>query len=705
MPKSLCLPKSTSVTARRRAIEKTEGNQPAGPRDKRSSAIPQDAPVMLTDEEKTRQIETRYRQLVENMPGVLWTKDINGQTSFISPAVENIFGFTPQEILSSPAVMWQNRIHRDDAPMVTQAIKNLFEKNERYDIEYRIERKDGKWIWLHDRSIGVYASGGILKADGLLTDITERKQMEQTLRQEEAKMRAILDHTYQFIGLLTTDGTVIEANRSALEFSGIAADCVANKPFWETPWWSHSPALQAKLRLAIKQAAQGILARFEATHPAKDGTLHSIDFSIKPIKDDSGKVIFLIPEGRDITDLKQAEEARHEVERMYRVIFEGSSVGIITADYETKKIGHVNPATCRMLGYTLAELTHMNITDLHPAESAQQTLASFEALVRGEISLARAIPCRRKDGGIFYADISNAQIIAHNKKWIVGFFTDVTERKRFEDQLRKNNLRLDELVQARTAELDRSNKELEQFAYVASHDLQEPLRMVSSYLQLLARRYQGKLDKNADEFIGYAVDGAKRMQKMISDLLQFSRIGKQGYAIEKVDCAMALQQALSNLKLTIQEHGAVIVHGPLPVINIDQARITQLFQNLIDNAIKYHGQAAPRIQISAVWKNAAGQEAPPGGPQGGEWIFSFQDNGIGIDPAFYDRVFVIFQRLHPPGKYPGTGIGLATCKKIVDQYKGRIWVESQPNQGSTFYFSIPAIVPENTVNEQSPRND
>ena len=255
----------------------------------------------------------------------------------------------------------------------------------------------------------------------------------------------------------------------------------------------------------------------------------------------------------------------------------------------------------------------------------------------------------------------------------IGLFV---ERRRAVEELRRHRDDLEELVAERTKELQRSNKELEQFAYVASHDLQEPLRMVASYVQLIQRRYGGKLDEEADEFIEYAVDGANRMQKLINDLLVFSRVRTRGEEFQETNCEEVLESALGNLRMAIQESGSVVTHDPLPVVSADRTQLVQLFQNLIGNAIKFRSDDHPKIHVSA-------QE------NGREWVFSVRDNGIGFDPEHKERIFVIFQRLHSRGKYPGTGIGLAVCKRIVERHVGSIWVESAPGQGSTFYFTIP----------------
>ena len=245
-----------------------------------------------------------------------------------------------------------------------------------------------------------------------------------------------------------------------------------------------------------------------------------------------------------------------------------------------------------------------------------------------------------------------------------------------ERDLKMHRDHLEELVKARTAELTRSNAELGMFAYVASHDLQEPLRMVGSYLQLVDTRYREKLDAEAREFIEYAVDGAKRMQVLINDLLAFSRIGTQGQAFQPADCEAVLQTAMRNLQLAIRESGAQITHDPLPTLMGDATQLAQLFQNLIGNALKFRREESPEIHIRAGLKD-------------GIWCLSVRDNGIGIEAKYFDRIFVVFQRLHGRVAYPGTGIGLAICKKIVERHGGTIWVESEFGKGSTFHFTIP----------------
>ena len=273
---------------------------------------------------------------------------------------------------------------------------------------------------------------------------------------------------------------------------------------------------------------------------------------------------------------------------------------------------------------------------------------------------------RRKDGAEFPVEIGLSYIDTADGTLTLGLVTDITERKRAADELA-----------AAVDQLRRSNTELEQFAYLASHDLQEPLRMITSYLNLLERRCRGRLDEDGEEFLRYAVNGAERMKRLIRDFLAVSRISTQALIREPSDSGEIVANALQNLSAAIEESGTLVQLDPLPSIPADPGLLAQVFQNLIANAIKFHGDRPPEIRISAR-------------EQGSDWIFTVSDNGIGIESRHADRIFRIFERLHESTEYSGSGIGLAICKKIVERHGGRIWFESEPGVGTVFHFTIPA---------------
>jgi light-regulated signal transduction histidine kinase (bacteriophytochrome) len=269
--------------------------------------------------------------------------------------------------------------------------------------------------------------------------------------------------------------------------------------------------------------------------------------------------------------------------------------------------------------------------------------------------------------------------VQHPIDWLLEIAVDLGERlgqffarKAAEQALQAAHATLERRAQ----ELARSNAELEQFAYVASHDLQEPLRMVASYTQLLMRRYGERFDGDAREFMDFIVDGAARMKQLIEDLLAYSRVGTRGKPFQPVPAETVLKKALANLQIAIEQSGATVTHDPLPVVTVDEVQWLQLLQNLIGNAVKFRGEAPPEVHVSVE-------------DRGTEWVFGVRDNGIGIEPQYFERIFMVFQRLAGRNEYPGTGIGLAICKKVVERHEGRIWVESQPGRGSTFRFTLP----------------
>jgi PAS domain S-box-containing protein len=374
---------------------------------------------------------------------------------------------------------------------------------------------------------------------------------------------------------------------------------------------------------------------------------------------------------RDISVRKGAETHLAQMEGRYRGLLEAAPDAMVVVNV-AGEIVLLNVQAEKEFGYSRDELIGQKVKNIIPEGFAERIIAdgtrsAADALAQ-QIGMGIELSGRRKDGGEFPIEIMLSPLESSEGTLVTAAIRDITVRKQSEQHLAKT-----------VRELKRSNDELQQFAYVSSHDLQEPLRMVSSYTQLLAKRYKGRLDSDADEFIAFAVDGCDRMQGLIQDLLTYSRAGNKKKALHEISGEDSLKVALTNLRVAIEQSGAVVTYDSLPAVTTDGPQLTQVFQNLVGNAIKYRGHEVPEVHVSAT-KNGSD-----------EWIFSVQDNGLGIDPQYFDRIFILFQRLHGRDEFEGTGLGLAICKKILERLGGRIWVESQPEKGSTFYFTLPEM--------------
>lgn len=362
-------------------------------------------------------------------------------------------------------------------------------------------------------------------------------------------------------------------------------------------------------------------------------------------------------------------ERAHTPQALLAAIVQSSHDAIISKDTDGTILSW-NPAAEELYGYTAEEAIGRHIGFIFPPELRTSELEDIMAHLRTFAGTRRVETERLTKTGQRIEVEVRISPIRNSRGELLGASAiahDIGERKRIEREFARWR-----------DELAKSNAELERFAYVASHDLQEPLRMVASYVQLLAQRYRGRLDSDADEFIGYAVEGANRMKTMIADLLKYSRAG-QGDAFETIDSGSALDHALANLQFAIEESGASITRGELPIVRGIEPQVAELFQNLIGNALKFRGAEPPRIHISAA-------------RAGDGWEFSVADNGIGIAPEYKEKVFEIFRRLHGREKYPGTGIGLTVCRKIVAHHGGQISVQSEEGKGATFRFTLPGAV-------------
>jgi PAS domain S-box-containing protein len=392
------------------------------------------------------------------------------------------------------------------------------------------------------------------------------------------------------------------------------------------------------------------------------------------------------PNGANVTGEQRAVETLRLSDARYRRLFETAQDGILILDAETGQVVDANPFMKELLGYSQEEFLGRKLWEIGPFKGEDASKSAFAELQVNDRLHYEGLPLEAKDGRRVEVEFISNAYLADATRFIQCNIRDITERMRVNQaletankemafQVEEKGKRADELVII-NAELARSNAELEQFAYVATHDLQEPLRAVASCVQLLQKRYEGQLDERAQEFITHAVDGTKRMQTLINDLLAYSRISTDAQVFALTDCKLVLQEALANLTVAIAESDAVVTQDALPMVSGDATQLTQLFQNLIGNALKFREERPPKIHIGVARKN-------------GDWRFSVADNGIGMEPQYFERVFLVFQRLHTRKEYQGTGIGLAICKKVVERHGGRIWAESEAGRGATFCFTIP----------------
>lgn len=750
------------------------------------------APARQELQESASGKEARYEFAFAQAPigMVLLTPD--GQIKEVNQAYLDVLGYTREELLSRDSSLFT---HPDDIEPTREffrALQNGSRSTSR--LEKRYFRKDGQILWARaSGSMRRDPQGRPVEVIAIVEDITERKRAEEQLWASQAQLRAIYDGTYEYIGLVSTEGIVLDCNRASLQFAGNTREDVIGVPFWDTPWFSHTPGAAEALKKAIRDAAAGTFVRYQVRLERPAGGSITFDFSLHSLRNERGEVIFLVAEGRDITEQDRAAGQIQEDRRRWRELLKQTPVGIAILRGPDHIFEWVNPSYAQLvdltedalLGKTVAEAI-LGITGQIYVDLLNGVYRTGEPFVGQEspFRLTRAdgsaedlflnfvyLPTRDASGvidGIFVhvIDVTTAvlarkqieesenqfrtlaETIPHlawiagpagnrvwfNRRWydytgttfedvkdwgwtnvldssvvpdvttrwdeaaikgepfemiypvkgkngefcsfltrvepvrdrtgrVVRWFgtnTDITEQRRTEDELR------------------RLNRELEEFAYVASHDLQEPIRMINIYTQLIMRSLGGA-NERIKQYAGFVESGVTRMQALIDDLLLFSRNLYQHdeQPSDRADLSVALEQAIAVLKGRIDEAGAVIKAETLPTVRGDTQQFTQVFQNMLSNSVKYRRADVPlNIQISTE-------------RDGDRWVIRVHDNGIGFAPQYAERIFGLFKRLHKE-EYPGTGLGLAICKRIIERYNGRIWAEGRPGEGSTFYFSVPS---------------
>ena len=546
-------------------------------------------------------------------------------------------------------------------------LQELMARGSVQNFEANARRIDGSELFVLLSAHLVKDEGGhLVRIEGTVRDITERKRMEEELRRafeelghEKRLTDTIVDSMPGIFYTLDFTGRFVRWNSNFERVTGYGGEELAAMNALEL----FEGEDKQRIAGGILEVAEKGEATVEAEITNKAG--RRTPYLFTGMRAEIGGAPHLIGMGIDITDRKRAEAELH----IKNQVFEDSIASQSVAD-RSGVITHVNPAFLRLWGYAAKEEAIGKSVGSFFADPADATPV-LAALAAHDAWEGR-FRARRTDGSTFVSH-GYATTLRNAAGELTGYQStnlDVTPLVEAERQLEALNVNL-----------ARSNQELEQFAYVASHDLQEPLRMVSSFTQLLAQRYADKLDDDAREFIGFAVDGANRMQRLIQDLLEYSRVTTRGRTPSPLDAHDALGEAVSNLQIAIQEAGALVSNDELPRIVGDRTQVAQVFQNLVGNAIKFRKPGEPpRVHVSAE------QSAT----QPGFWSFAVRDNGIGIEPRHFERLFVIFQRLHGKREYPGTGIGLALCKRIVERHGGKIRLESEAGVGTTVFFTLPA---------------
>ncbi len=630
-----------------------------------------------------REGERRYRELIESLPQLVWTCRADGPCDYLSP---QWVAYTGIPEASQLGYGWLEQIHQDDQERTIAGWTENAAVGQAFDMDFRIRRHDGVYRWFKTQAKPLRdPNGRIVKWFGTNVDINDKYLAEQARAMSEERLRSVIDNLEEGLVVASTEGQLTFWNASSRAMFGFRTveEALLKLPeFVDTfeLWTLDGRLLKVEewplSRVIAGERLHGVELRLR--HSSND-RIYILRFSGSVVKDAGGNAHAFLS-FNDITERRQAEELLRASEQRFRFLADNMPQIIWTS----KPDGNLDYYNQRWYDYT--SMTFDQTKDwgwepvLHPDDlrncidrwtKAFTTGGDYEVEYRFKRAadgiyrwhLGRAFPLRGPNGEII--------------KWI-GTCTDIDDQKRAEANLRTERDDLEQRVLERTAELSRSNRDLEQFAHVASHDLQEPLRAVAGCAQILQRRYADKLDQPANELIDHVVDGAGRMQTLVLDLLTYSKVGTQQKNFAPIDSAAILQQVLANLQTAIKESDATVSAGPLPPVSVDPAHLSHLFQNLVSNALKYRGARPPEIRVEAKRQDQM-------------WEFSIRDNGIGIEPKYFTRIFVLFQRLHTRVEYPGTGIGLALCKKIVERYGGRIWVESTLGDGSIFYFTIPAI--------------
>jgi PAS domain S-box-containing protein len=588
------------------------------------------------------------RLIVEAAPYAMLMVDARRLIVLVNRGTEKLFGFSRDELIGEPVEKLVPARYRDRHAAQVEGFVAAPKARAMGGRELVGVRKDGTDVPIEIGLNPLETPDGVFTLASII-DVSERRRADE-------RFRVVVEAAPSAMLMVDGERRITLVNRKTedlfgydrKELVGQRIETLLPERFRER----HAGYVKSFLGAPT---ARPMGAGRELFGRRKDGREIPIEIGLNPIETPDG--VYTLASVIDITERKRAEAAQQRL----AAIVENSEDAIVSTTLDGA-ITSWNRGAERLFGYSADEAVGRPASMLVPERLADEEVRVMDRLRRNEQIDHFETVRRRKDGT--EVDVSEmVSPVRNGAGELAGgsrISRDITELKR------------------RDTELQRSNAELEQFAYVASHDLQEPLRMVANYTELLAERYKGKLDAKADKYIYYASDGARRMQRLVTDLLAYSRVGSQGKPLRPVASADVLMSVLQSIHPLLRDAAATVEHEGLPIVFADEVQLRQLFQNLVGNAIKFRAEAAPRVTIRAV-------------QQGDRWLFSVADNGIGIDMKYADRIFQMFQRLHELGRYEGSGIGLSIAKRIVERHGGRIWVESREGHGTTFHFTLRAV--------------
>jgi len=616
-------------------------------------------------EDALRESEARYKLLLEHAPTAIYEIDFrDGRLKSVNDAMSELTGYSRDELLSMSAI---DLLDEESGRRFKERVKRaLSGENIESSADYVVIRKDGGRIDAALKMRFDMEEGRPVGALVVGHDVTGRKRAEEAALRSRSMLKQVLDTVPLPVFWKDLELNYLGCNRVAARQAGLSdPEDIVGKSDLDLAWKASADIYRADDREIIRTGVPKL--SYEEPQVQADGGRLVLRTSKLPLRDPNGRIIGVLGTYEDITERKRQEDALKDSEERLRAVVESSADAVYRRDLAVDRYDYMSPVIEQMLGLTVAEMMslsmHQLLERIHPDDRGKVAAELERSIAAGRGSVIYRFMAT--DGGYrWLSDRFTVIRAADGRVLSSGVVRDVTESMQYNEALRKAN-----------EKLERSNEELQQFAYVASHDLQEPLRMVTSYLGLLEMRYGGQLSDEARRYMHFAVDGSMRMKRLIDDLLQYSRIESGPTDLTDVDMGEVARATVKELHVAIEDAGAVVTIGDLPTVHADAMQMRQLLSNLISNAVKFHGPS-PRIVVSSA-------------RDGDDLVFSVSDNGIGIEPRFHDKLFKMFSRLHTRDEYPGTGMGLAIAKRIVERHGGRIWFESEVGKGTTFHFALP----------------